>query len=176
LAGVAVTPAVLREYRRLRALRWSNPHGCLVGGWPASDALRAARIREAFDALEDEDLVRLRAVPDEDDWTCTEPDFDGQYARKCDADRAREEYEAAIEQDGLWILVAEYRLSEDDPWEHADACGGFLGDDLEDNGYDVDLRRSAVDAYHEARLRAASAAYALAPLPLDGEPAAGWAS
>src|ERR1019366_4409072 len=50
-----------------------------------------------------------------------------------------------LEVHGYWALCGYARASEDDCWTLVDNCGGFFGDDLEDNGYDTDIKRACLD-------------------------------
>jgi hypothetical protein len=60
-----------------------------------------------------------------------------------------------IERDGVWNLVGEYRLSEDDRWESGSAVCGFVGQ--EPNGYETGIMMETIQALRDslkARCRA----------------------
>jgi len=136
---------VEREAKRLRDKEWSLP-----------DAMRAARVKAAFDTFDDV-YWRLEAVPDEDLYD--DSHIDDPQEKKNLWNR--------IESEGVWGIKSSWRLSEDpvyDPpsskhhgklimsakWEEADATWGFVGDEWKDSGYDTDLRRAAMHAFLEA--------------------------
>jgi hypothetical protein len=52
-----------------------------------------------------------------------------------------------INNDGVWYVLSE--VWNGDEWEWCDSCGGFIGDDWENSGYDVDLMQSAIDRLKE---------------------------
>jgi len=118
--------SIKREYLRLRQQ-----------GWTASLAWRAAKVNVRWRELDDE-LVRVRAVVDE---CMTLEDLAGDNASK----KELEELQARCERDGVWDYCTEY-LDPVDGWTFADQCGGFVGDDWEDSGYDVDMKQAALDA------------------------------
>lgn len=119
---------IQREYTRLRAK-----------GWRSSQALSAAKTNAAFAALEACGQVRIEHVPD--DWPY-------EYGDAGDDPKWRAEVDHLIDSWGVWGIVTYYRDAAGD--EHiADSCFGFIGNDLEDNGYDVDLKRAALDLFHE---------------------------
>lgn len=148
-----MNPWTRHEYNRLRAL-----------GWTASDALRSARIKDRFSDLENDGLVKLELEPECDF-------YDDSYLESCGLTpdrlaREREDLRNRIERDGHWILVAYYRADDESEWIAADSCGGFIGDDWKDSGYDTDLRSAAIDAIEaitqrEADSLATRATYAI---------------
>ena len=77
------------------------------------------------------------------------------YARESDLNREIDR----IEREGVWGIIGEYWDGAE--WQIADSCWGFVGDDLELNGYDDDIRRATLDAYKKclaAQARALEAA------------------
>lgn len=122
----------LRDYWRLRKM-----------GWPAKDAIRAARARSTFLELEERGLVELRAVPEEEQ-------YDASYVDTWDVSETRR---AAVKRDimrrvadeGVYTLCALSRANEEDEFECVDSCGGFVGEDWRDSGYDVDLMIAAIE-------------------------------
>lgn len=123
----ATSTTWFRHYARLRAAQWS-----------AREALRAAKVRDCFDAAREAGDVRLRHVED------SEPYMVGD-AENEPATRAR------IERHGVWGIIGEYRCPCCDEWRPADSCWGFVGDDLEDNGHDTDIMQAAIDAAANGR-------------------------
>lgn len=65
--------------------------------------------------------------------------------RECEREKYRKELWDRIERDGVWILCGEYW--NDNEWEMADCCGGFIGDDWENSGYDSDTMDATIQAY-----------------------------
>ena len=135
-----LTKTIVREYRRRRR-----------NGWLATNALRAAKVQSAFDALEDE-TVRLRIVPD--DYVGLDDLFGDTYNPDANPDipikqmeREKQEEIDRINRDGVWGVIGEY--FDGCNWQHADSCFGFVGDDWRDSGYDIDIMESALDALAE---------------------------
>lgn len=124
---LTITTNPRKVYRELRSL-----------GWKAADALRSARIRAEFAALEGES-VRLRLMPDYDPTNAIECACD-------DAERCTARNRERAERDGVWGIVAEYRDPVTGDWCHASSVWGFIGDDWENSGYDDDVRKAALDA------------------------------
>jgi hypothetical protein len=137
------------QYRMLRKL-----------GWTAREALRTARIRNAFTDAENAGLVRIECSPEQEDLSAFEPDWEGLYPRECDQKRARKEWLEQVNRYGLWYYYSEFRTSQDDKWQRADGVGGFLGASeggFVSSGYDADIMRAALDALDDARQREADA-------------------
>ncbi len=125
------------EYRRLRRKYW-----------PASEAWRAAKVTAAFDAAEYEGLVKVEAVPEfdvYDEGEMFDPKVNPDISPKRLA-REQKELHERIERDGVWILVSYFRTDPEQEWIEVDSVGGFIGEDFEDSGYDVDLKSAAVEA------------------------------
>jgi len=123
---------VKAEYRRLRAKEW-----------PARDALRAAKVKDAWEDAEAEGLVRAICEPEIDYYDDSYVDtWEISDARKA---RIKADIAARIERDGHWMYATEY-LDPVDGWTVADSCGGFVGEDFEDSGYDTDMREAALKA------------------------------
>lgn len=113
----------------------------------AQQAMRNARIRQAWERVEypmDGEPtfgiepkignVRLSIQPECDEYQ------HGDY----DNERQRQEVIDRLNRDGLWTVVGEYFDGED--WQHADSCGGFIGDDWKHSGYDVDIMEATMEA------------------------------
>ena len=113
------------EYKRLKAL-----------GWKDKDARRCAKIRERFEELETQGLVRFRVEPDQD-WS-SPLDMDG-----TPEDLAA--VEARMDQEGVWGIVVEAKCSCCGSWEHVSSVWGFVGDDWRDSYYDTDLMLEAMN-------------------------------
>lgn len=115
------------EYFRLRAL-----------GWYATQAFDAAKVNDAWEDAEAEGLVRVRAEPEE----CIPiEDFAPEFENSEEENR----WYAHVNNVGIWVFFTEY-LDPIHGWTLADSIGGVIGDDWEDSGYDVDLKRNALDA------------------------------
>lgn len=120
--------SIQREYARLRAK-----------GWTASYAFGAAKTNVAFAEAEALGHVRIEHVSD---------DMPYEYGDAGDDPKWRAEVDRLIDSWGVWGIVAYYRDAVGD--EHvADSCFGFIGNDLEDNGYDSDIKQSALDLLRE---------------------------
>jgi hypothetical protein len=112
---------------------------------------RSLATREIFEKLEDKGLVRLNTVPDD---SAEMDDLKGDtYNREANPDiqesrmaREEKEFEEKVARDGVWGVVGEYRVSEDEEYEHADSCFGFVGDDWKDSGYDTDIMAATIAA------------------------------
>lgn len=132
---------VRKHYTRYRAL-----------GYCASDALRSAHIVVRF-----EDEGGSRDGGDYDGLVKLECDLEYEpYDHGDDTPAQRKVTNDRIEHEGHWILVSYWRANDSDPWEQADAIGGFIGDDWRDSGYDVDLMASALDCLDAERERIAT--------------------
>lgn len=66
----------------------------------------------------------------------------------------RREFIRTVEREGVWGLCGEYRLSEEDDWQHADSVWGLVGDD---DFYVPDIKAATLDAFDKARAAAAEA-------------------
>ena len=136
----AETRAVAHEYRRLRAK-----------GWDAAGALRSARVNVRFEAEEGNGRVKLKLEPDENpdlSWL-DDVDYHGEGNRRAGG-AYRKEWLGKAERDGVWIIVGLYREAGEGEWITADYCGGFIGDDVRDNGYDTDIKASALEALYDS--------------------------
>lgn len=123
-------------------------------GYTGIRALRNARIRIRFDALESEDRVRLHTEPEIDYYDDSYIDTWAHLSERSKA-RLKEEIAERIDREGHWILIGQWRKSPDDAWESADNCGGFIGDDYIDSGYDSDIMRATIEAFDDANQREA---------------------
>lgn len=112
-------------------------------GYTGAEALSAARIKDRFTDLEAEALVEFHAVPEDisyEDGVDEDPHLSDQAKAYHKAEVAR-----LIDRKGYWIWSARWRLHDTGEWEYADNIGGIIGNDL--SGYDVELMRSAIEAY-----------------------------
>ena len=114
-----------RDYARLRAMHWT-----------AREALRAAKIRARFEALEHEGRVRLDVLEDEEPY-----DHGDMGDEKATNER--------IERLGLYGIQTSVACACCGAWNVVDAVWGFIGQDWRDSGYDTDLMDSAIDAADE---------------------------
>lgn len=130
-----MNPYVLAEYKRLRNQ-----------GWLAQYALRAARVNDAWSDAENERLVRIRCEPETDMYEF--PDYEG--LRPSERKRYEKEDRETVDREGVWWYVAEYRVTEDSPWEQADSIGMVVGE-LDDGDYGIELKESALSALDLAR-------------------------
>ena len=108
--------------------------------------INAEKTRKDFDANEN---VRLHIVPDE---VCSYEDLDGDTFNPIQNPDikpeilAREEQREhdRIDRDGVWGVVGEYFDGE--KWQHADSCFGFVGDDWENSGYEIDIMAATLES------------------------------
>jgi hypothetical protein len=122
-------------------------------GYLPIQALRASKTLLQWAELEDQDLVRLSAEPEQENYfdVYGEPDgYEDGNGRHVSAEQERKELEREIELNGCWVVYSEYRATPDDLWEHADSidmCTGYR-DPLSpfENDYVIDLMQAAVDA------------------------------
>lgn len=119
----------------------------------ARAAWRNVLVNALWDTLDygDKDgrtLVRLRIVPDDADFNnlCGDT-FDLKYnpnIRPAKLARELAEFREKVERDGVWGVIGEFRTSAKEPWQHADSCWEFVGDDWKDSGYDVDIKEETL--------------------------------
>jgi len=123
-------------------------------GFHAQAALRDAKIREAFEWGEYHETVRLIARSQE--FGVSEDDLFGDtYNEDLNAATVpggvrtiRAEHKAAVdrvERDGVWGIVGEYKCPTCGAWTHADSVWGFVGDDWQFSGYDVDVMAETLE-------------------------------
>lgn len=123
------------EYMRLRAK-----------GWTASAALRAARIEDTWTDLVNEGVVRIEHPIDE------EP-YDDSYIDTWDdlspakRERCKKELHDTIERWGVYGIVGAF--FDGKSWVTVDSVWSILGNDLDDTGYDVDIKEATIDAYEK---------------------------
>jgi hypothetical protein len=136
------------KLRRLYQRERANPRSCRVG-FSAVDDYRHAVIQRKWDALEDMGLVRFENPPDDcpdlsflDDWNETRGDI-------ASAKRTRE----IANDEGVYGLIGEYRLSEDHEWEQGGGVWGFIGYDDADPGrncYAPQIMEETIEAFRDA--------------------------
>jgi hypothetical protein len=131
-----------------------------IGGSPLQGQYRSIRrsiaTREIFDKLESLGLVRMEVKPDD---TADIDDLKGDVynaAVNTDIPAAKlaaeeKQFEERVNQDGVWGIIGEYRLSADHIWHNADSVWGFVGDDYKDTGYDTDVMAATISALRAAR-------------------------
>jgi hypothetical protein len=112
--------SIAHEYTKLRD-----------AGWRATDAMRAARIRERFSRLEAQGRVQLLCEYDEGPY---------QHGDLEDED----ETNARIDSEGLYGLVA-LAVGPEERAEVVDSIWGFIGYDWQNSGYDTDLMLAACE-------------------------------
>lgn len=129
-------------------------------GWGFREALRAARIQDAWTDLENEGVVRIEHPVD------CEP-YDDSYIDTWDdlSPKKREEEKKRlwrqIERQGVYGIQGQF--SDGEHWNNVDTMWGIFGDDLTDNGYDLDIKEATIAAYRRhCNARATSQAAELA--------------
>ena len=148
-----------RAYRAERAPVANAFH---VWQQPATHALRAARVKLAWEAAggevvdeytarrsglhvpeEGDSRVRLVLKGDDDPSSALDGDF---------SERDRKELAERANRDGVWGVCGQFWNGRD--WEEVDSCWGFIGDDWKGSGYDVDIMGTVLDALeaHDAAL------------------------
>lgn len=124
-----------------RKFRKNNPS--MLVGRDAEHALRAARILQRFNELEEQGLVRMVQEPEEESYF-------GVYGEP-DTEKERKEIEEIIERLGCWWTASEY--FDGDAWEQASSCGMHTGyvDPLDpfENCYVIDEMAAAIEKAEE---------------------------
>lgn len=119
-----------KEYQRLRDK-----------GWAAKEALRCARINALFVLAEREGLVKFEVVSDQET-----PDvsyFDTWGLSREEAEKLKKAELQRIENEGAWGIVVHTRFACGE-LHPVDSCWGFVGNDWQDSGTDVDLKDTAL--------------------------------
>jgi len=129
---------VLKLYRKFRSVGIGG-----IYGQNAMDCLRNARIVDEFENGEYSNNLRIIAEEESDNY------FDV-MGRNCISEKEDKRQEEIIERLGNWCVSAQYRLSDDSDWIHADSIGMCTGYENPaspfENGYVPDLMKSAIDA------------------------------
>jgi hypothetical protein len=127
------------EYQRLRRQ-----------GMAAKWAFHSAKVLAQWQNLGGED-VRLRVEPDEGisfdnlEGDCFNPVVNSDIPASKVA-REQKEFRQRVNDEGVWFVVGEYRDAFG-RWRSADSCGGFVGDDWRDSGYDTDIMEATIRAF-----------------------------
>jgi len=148
---------VLKIYRKFRL-----PNVGMIPGTgkryhtqtPANRALESAIYNEKVNRLWSEhegESVRLLLLPDD---TRSIEDLEGDtYNPDANPDipaatlaRERKEFIERINNDGVWGIVGEYRCNTCRQWTTADSVWGFVGDDWQGSGYDLDIKAATLQA------------------------------
>lgn len=153
-------PSIRRAaLKALKSNKWAS--GYRTGTPPLVAAfecrLREISTRSQWEALEDAGLVRLDIVPDYDIdldnilGTCYDIDSVGRFdGGKRRLDKQREMEIDRINREGVWGVVGQYRLYDNDQWENANSCSGFVGSEWKDSGCDMDIMAETVEALRDA--------------------------
>lgn len=129
-----------REYRS---------KGCLAR-W----AILSARTRVEWDKHEGED-VKLDIEPD-DTWDMDNLKgdcFDPRWINHITPERLKQEekaFEQRVYDEGVWGMVGRAKCKCCGEWHVADSVWGFVGDDWENSGYDIDIMRETLAEIEEA--------------------------
>jgi DNA primase large subunit len=118
-----------RDYRRFRDL-----------GYTAQYAIRAAKIIYQFRELESDELVRLIAQQETEDYFSV-------YGRENISKQEDKHIQELIDTWGCWHIRSEYR-NKNDQWQRADSIGMCIYKDPKDafdNVYIIDLMQSAIE-------------------------------
>ena len=102
---------------------------------PLRDVLRDARVNIAFLDAERSGRVEFHTRPDD----CPDLSF---LEQDCFSDVRAEQYSRANDE-GTWGIFVTVDGTE------VDAVYGFIGEDWQDSGYDVDLKRTALSLIEE---------------------------
>jgi len=100
------------------------------------------KINSAFEELQQMGLLRFRIVPDEtfyddsyvDTWEISESD----------KIKAKKEIRERIEEEGVWGIAVDKKCSECGQWDEVDSVYGFIGNEYEGSGYDIDVKISGL--------------------------------
>lgn len=149
---------VYEEYRRIRqdrVTRYTGTGRIYHHKVPAAAALRSARrlvdITTRWDAAVAEGLVRLTVHPDYD---ADIEDLAGDaYNPIANPEiqphiltRQYKEFADRVNREGVWGIQSEHKCQCCGQWVKDDAVWGFVGDDWEGSGYDLDLKAVALAA------------------------------
>lgn len=102
-----------------------------------------------WEEAEDNNLVKFEVVPDEMGYSLDDlagdcfnpkanPDINPQTLKK-----QEKEFIERVNREGVNGIVGKYWNGEE--WEVADSVWGFVGDDWENSGYDIDVKASTLD-------------------------------
>lgn len=113
-----------------------------------------ASTKEKFEALQAEGKVRIEIFPSDMAFEDLEGDtYNPQTNPDIPEAQLAAERKAEIErvnQEGVWFISAQYLTAQG--WKTADSCGGFIGEDWEGSGYDVDMMHAAIEAFEAYRV------------------------
>ncbi len=126
-----------KEYARLR-----------TRGWPAAEAFRSAKINVAFDDARRAGQVDFRTRDDQEPFDASYIDTWTDLSETA-RDKARKDALKRVESEGTYGIVSYVLRTCSEGVTHEieiDSCWGFIGDGWKDSGYDVDLKRAALDA------------------------------
>jgi hypothetical protein len=150
-------PTYKDYYRKARAEYWLHPqHYCSHN--LALHQLRQAKYRTDIETRwqEADDLVRLDVQPD--DFA----DLDNLFGDTFDAasnpdipparlEREKQNEIDRINQDGVWGIVGQYKCPKCGQWCNADSVWGFIGDDWQDTGYELDVMNATLACLEATR-------------------------
>jgi hypothetical protein len=125
-------------------------------GYPAAQALRAAKIVNDWQSLESDGKVRMEINPEEDSYfdVYGEPDaYEGENGKRVSAEQAKVELVDLLDRWGCYYVVTEY-LDANGEWQHADFIGMCVyldPADWRENWYIPDLMAEAIRLYTESR-------------------------
>lgn len=112
-------------------------------------------INEHWDDLESAGFVKLDVLPDV--LSCYEDlagdCFNTKVNNDMDAsvlESQEQAFKERIDRDGVWVIVGKYFDSE--KWVSVDSCGGFVGDDWKNSGYDNDIMQNTIEALMKNKL------------------------
>lgn len=129
-------------------------------GYPPADALRTARIVDAFEDMENAGMVRIIAEPEQESYfdVYGEPEgYVNEHGRRVSAEEQRAEIVRTLEQDGCWYVAAQVQCSECEEWRTVDGIGMNTGygdpTDWRVNWYVPDLMSAALNEIVETAVR-----------------------
>jgi len=100
-----------------------------ASGLNANQSLQSAKTVYAFQQLEAEGLVRMRAEPETDCYLDVhgEPEaYTAKNGKRVSAEQAKKELIEILDRYGCWWTTSEY-LDENGEWQQADSCGMHTG-------------------------------------------------
>lgn len=148
---------IMTEYQKIR-----TPYYAFFAGTgahyqhqvTAEQALKLARyhvkVNTIWNAHAESD-VRLQIEPDDSadiDFLMGDS-FDPEVNPEINPSKLSKEKEAFInrlDRDGVWGIVGQYKCKACGHWLTADSVWGFVGDDWQESGYDLDVKASTLDA------------------------------
>jgi len=103
------------------------------------------KINDVFKQAQADGLLRFRIVPDETFYDDSYIDT-WDYLSESEKIKAKKEIRDRIEEDGVWGIIVDRKCSECGQWTEVDSVYGFIGNEYENSGYDIDVKKAGLKA------------------------------